>query len=102
MRVAINTLGTRGDVQPYIALAIALTKAGHTVQIAAPVQFADMIREHGLECAALPGEFLALLDTPDGKAAIAGGEGFTAGLKLLKHVRPLMRTLLDAELCNDN
>jgi len=97
MRIAINTLGTRGDVQPYIALAIALTNAGHTVQIAAPVQFADMIQAHGLNYAALPGEFLALLDTPEGKVALAGGEGLTAGLKLLKHVRPLMRTLLDAE-----
>ena len=97
MRIAINTLGTRGDVQPYIALAIALTRAGHAVQIAVPLQFADMIQAHGLDCAALPGEFLTLLDTPEGKAAIAGGEGFTAGLKLLKHVRPLMRTLLDAE-----
>ena len=97
MRIAINTLGTRGDVQPYIALAIALTKAGHTVQISAPLQFADMIQAHGLKCAALPGEFLALLDTPEGKAAIAGREGFTAGLKLLKHFRPLMRILLEAE-----
>jgi UDP:flavonoid glycosyltransferase YjiC (YdhE family) len=97
MRVAIQTLGTRGDVQPYIALALGLIERGHEVQIAAPVQFEAMICGRGIAFAPLPGEFLALIDTPEGKAALAGGEGFGAGLKLLKHVRPLMRSLLDAE-----
>ncbi|MGZ2423111.1 glycosyltransferase [Rhizobium laguerreae] len=97
MRVAIHALGTRGDVQPYIALALGLIERGHRVQLAAPVQFESMVQDHGLAFAPLPGEFLALLDTPEGKAAIAGGKGFSAGLKLLKYVRPMMRTLLDAE-----
>jgi UDP:flavonoid glycosyltransferase YjiC (YdhE family) len=97
MRVAIQTLGTRGDVQPYIALALGLLERGHEVQIAAPVQFEAMISGRGIAFAPLPSEFLALIDTPEGKAALAGGQGFGAGLKLLKHVRPLMRSLLDAE-----
>jgi len=97
MRVAIQTLGTRGDVQPYIALALGLIRRGHEVQIAAPVQFSTFVRGRGIAFAPLPGEFLALMDTPEGKAAIAGGRGFSAGFKLLKHVRPLMRSLLDAE-----
>lgn len=97
MRVAIQTLGTRGDVQPYIALALGLISQGHEVQIAAPVQFDAMVRERGIAFAPLPGEFLALMDTPEGKAAIAGGRGFSAGLKLLKHARPLMRRLLEEE-----
>ena len=97
MRVAIETLGTRGDVQPYIALALGLRNSGHDVQLAAPVQFSDMVRERGVAFAPLPGEFLELMDTPEGKAAIAGGRGFSAGFKLLKHVRPMMRGLLDAE-----
>ena len=97
MRVAIHTLGTRGDIQPYLALALGLTARGHDVQLAAPIQFEAMIGERGVAFAPLPGEFLALMDTPEGKAAIAGGQGFSAGFKLLKHVRPLMRGLLDAE-----
>ncbi|CAN7720321.1 glycosyltransferase [Rhizobium sp. LjRoot98] len=97
MRVAIHTFGTRGDVQPYIALALGLMEQGHRVQLAAPVQFENMVRDNGIAFAPLPGEMLALIDTTDGKAAIAGGQGFSAGLKLLKHVRPMMRALLDAE-----
>jgi UDP:flavonoid glycosyltransferase YjiC (YdhE family) len=97
MRVAIQTLGTRGDVQPYVALALELIGRGHAVQIAAPVQLAGMVEERGVSFAPLPGEYLALLETPEGKAALAGSRGFSAGLKLLKHIRPLMRRLLDAE-----
>jgi sterol 3beta-glucosyltransferase len=97
MRIAIQTLGTRGDVQPYLALAIGLMTRGHAVQLAAPEQFEQAVAACGVPFAPLPGAFLALLDTPEGKAAVAGGNGFGAGLKLLKHVRPLMRQLLDEE-----
>jgi sterol 3beta-glucosyltransferase len=97
MRVAIETLGTRGDVQPYLALARVLQERGHVVQLAAPAQFASLAAQNRVPFAPLPGEFLALLDTPEGKAAVSGGQGFSAGFKLLKHVRPLMRRLLETE-----
>ncbi|NDV89472.1 glycosyltransferase [Aurantimonas aggregata] len=97
MRISIETLGTRGDVQPYLALALGLMQQGYEVQFAAPKQFASFVEEKGVRFAPLPGEFLALLDTPDGKAAVAGGQGFSAGFKLLKHIKPLMRRLLDEE-----
>src|SRR5688572_6725070 len=98
MRIAIQTLGTRGDVQPYVALALGLMREGHAVQIAAPVQYGALPQERGVPVAPLPGDFLALMETPEGKAAIAGGEGFSAGFKLLKHIKPLMRDLMDEEL----
>jgi UDP:flavonoid glycosyltransferase YjiC (YdhE family) len=97
MRVAIQTLGSRGDVQPYLALARELARRGHAVQLAAPAQFEALVAGQHIPFMPLPGEFLALLDTPDGKAAVAGGRGFGAGLRLLRQVRPLMRGLLEAE-----
>lgn len=96
-RVAISTLGTRGDVQPYIALALGLIEKGYDVQIAAPIQFEARVRDHGISFAPLPGEFLDLLDKPEAKAAIAAGNGFGPGFKLLEYMRPLGRKLLEAE-----
>jgi sterol 3beta-glucosyltransferase len=75
MRIAIQTLGTRGDVQPYVALALGLIRDGHSVQIAAPVQYGGLPQERGVPFAPLPDEVLALMETPEGKAAIAGGQG---------------------------
>jgi sterol 3beta-glucosyltransferase len=103
MRIAIHTLGTRGDVQPYVALARSLKSRGHQVQLAAPVQFSEFAADHSVSFRGLPAEFLALLNTAEGKAAVAGGKGFSAGFKLLKEVRPLIRKLLDGEwqMAND-
>jgi sterol 3beta-glucosyltransferase len=97
MRIAIQTMGTRGDTQPYIALAKGLMANGHAVQLAAPKQFEAMVRDHGVDFFGLSAEFLALLDSPEGKAAVAGGQGFSSGLKLIKQARPLMRQLLEEE-----
>ncbi len=97
MRVAIHTLGTRGDIQPYLALALGLKAQGHEVVIAAPSQFEAFIGTRGIAFAHLPGEFLELLDTPEGKAAIAGSGGFAAGFKMMKQIRPLVRKQLSAE-----
>jgi sterol 3beta-glucosyltransferase len=98
MRVAIHTLGTRGDVQPYLALALGLKAAGHEVLLAAPSQFEAFIGSRGIAFAHLPGEFLALMETPEGKAAMAGsGGGFAAGFKLMKQFKPIGRKQLTAE-----
>lgn len=71
MRVAIHTLGTRGDVQPYLALALGLKAAGHDVLIAAPSQFEAFVGTRGIAFAHLPGEFLALMETPERLASSA-------------------------------
>jgi len=49
MRIAIIAFGSRGDVQPYIALGQGLIKAGHTVRLATHKDFEDLVRAHGME-----------------------------------------------------
>ena len=51
MRITIIAIGTRGDVQPAIALGKALQGRGHRVRLLAGANFADWIRSHGLEAA---------------------------------------------------
>jgi sterol 3beta-glucosyltransferase len=47
-RVFVATSGSRGDVEPMIALSKALSKAGYDVLLAAPPDFADWIASHGV------------------------------------------------------
>lgn len=47
--IVLTTIGTRGDVQPYAALGLALKKAGYDVKLAAPENFGPWIEELGLE-----------------------------------------------------
>jgi sterol 3beta-glucosyltransferase len=49
MKIVINTLGTHGDLQPYIALALGLREAGHTVRILTHQIFAAFVKEYGLD-----------------------------------------------------
>jgi sterol 3beta-glucosyltransferase len=56
MHITLLTYGSRGDVQPFLALAIGLQKAGHTVRLAAPGRFADFVTGHGVPFAALAGD----------------------------------------------
>lgn len=98
MRFCIHTLGTRGDMQPYLALAREMRRRGHDVMVVAPAQFTEMAATEGIEFAALPGAFLDLLESSEVKDVIGkSGAGFGAGFKLLKHYRGLMGGLLDAE-----
>ncbi|ACU38668.1 glycosyltransferase [Actinosynnema mirum] len=49
MRTLIYAWGSRGDVQPYLALARALNRAGHDAVLAGPERFAGLAQEHGVE-----------------------------------------------------
>lgn len=46
MKVALVTFGTRGDVQPFVALAQGLRRAGHDPYLAAPANFASLAALH--------------------------------------------------------
>ena len=48
MRVNILAAGSRGDVQPMVALGVGLTRAGHEVTLCAGDDFEDFVTRHGL------------------------------------------------------
>lgn len=63
MRITCLTIGSRGDVQPYIALCKGLLKDGHKPRIATHAEFQGWIESHGIEFACVegdPGELMRL------------------------------------------
>ncbi len=48
MRIALSAIGTRGDVQPMIALGLGLRARGHDVRLCAPPDFHDTTIDAGL------------------------------------------------------
>ena len=59
MRVLLAGYGTRGDVQPMIALGARLRADGHEAVIGASAVFGDWVRGHGLEFHAIGGDIEA-------------------------------------------
>jgi UDP:flavonoid glycosyltransferase YjiC (YdhE family) len=56
MKVTVITLGSHGDVQPFIALGAGLVKRGHCVKIATFSSFRDYILSYGFEYAPIAGD----------------------------------------------
>lgn len=48
MKIVIPTIGSRGDVQPFIALAQGLARAGHTVTLASHPVMRGLVESHGV------------------------------------------------------
>ena len=48
MRVPLSTIGSRGDVQPLVALALELRALGREVRLCVPPDFREWIEEMGM------------------------------------------------------
>ncbi|OAX82526.1 hypothetical protein ACJ72_03124 [Emergomyces africanus] len=56
LRITCLTIGSRGDVQPYIALCKGLIAEGHIPKIATHREFEPWIRKHGIDFAPVEGD----------------------------------------------
>jgi sterol 3beta-glucosyltransferase len=70
MRILFLTLGTRGDVQPFVALGKRLQQAGHDVAVCASSGFAPWIKEHGLGYAYMNNDIVDLVYSDTGRRAM--------------------------------
>lgn len=99
MNILILTYGTRGDVQPYLALGLGLQRAGHNVTLATSERFEDFVADHGLRFAPLGDDLLKILDTDLGKEIIEGASSIFgmigAKIKVAKQMGPIQRQLLE-------
>lgn len=89
MKIILVSVGTRGDMEPFIALGNILLEKGHQVICAFPEQFRYLVEGSKIEFASLGEKYIELLESDDGKAAMGGGgsgmEKFMATLRLAKN-----------------
>jgi sterol 3beta-glucosyltransferase len=88
MQITIIAGGSRGDVQPYVALGNGLKEAGHTVHVLASQDFQDLVDAYGL----------VFFDMGGSVEAVAQGmEGLLEGgnfLKILAAMGPAAQRLV--------
>jgi MGT family glycosyltransferase len=103
MRITILTVGSRGDVQPYVALGLGLKAAGHTVKVATAHNFAGFVTGHGLEFAPLAGDMVQLMQSEAGLQAMERGNIIGFMHKAIDAIEPIVdRMAQDAlEACRD-
>lgn len=66
MKATLIAAGSRGDVQPYVALGKGLREAGHTVSVLASQDFQNLITAHGLEFFDLGGSMQTVAQSMEG------------------------------------
>src|SRR5512135_1697250 len=73
MRVTLLAPGSRGDVQPYIAIGQALQTLGHASTIVTTLDHEALVRSHGLGVATLPLNVAEELQRVETRRSIEGG-----------------------------
>lgn len=94
MHIVIVTIGTRGDVQPYIALAQGLQRAGHAVTICTHSTFRSFVEDYGIGFASLAGDIRALLASDAGRSLLAQHSPFAALRQLQSIAAPILRQVM--------
>lgn len=80
MRIVLATFGSRGDVQPMLALSLALKAAGHDVLLAGPPEKAAWAEELGCPYQSLGGNLTAFIDQ------MKDVYSFRSGLRFVSYV----------------
>ncbi|HEV2478679.1 MAG TPA: glycosyltransferase [Puia sp.] len=73
MHYGLIAIGSRGDVQPFVALALGLLDRGHEVTILAHENFNTFVGDYGIRFHPLPGNVEAMLYTPRGLSTLKKG-----------------------------
>ena len=98
LRGLLCTYGTRGDVEPFLALAQRLKSSGVDVTLATSKRYQDWIEQAGITCFPMSDAPLALIDSPDGKMMLEGGvsvfKRMAAGMRLAKKSAPLTEQMI--------
>jgi sterol 3beta-glucosyltransferase len=99
-KVALVSIGTRGDIQPFVCLGHALAGRSHEVEMTASRNGKSMVIAAGLEYRALPVDIQAMLRTERAQQMLAAGR-ITAFLRwyyseLEAYADDLHRAMLEA------
>ncbi len=88
MKITCFAAGSRGDIQPCLALCKGLLEAGYEVRLAAPEDFAAFIREHGVAFAPLRGDVQQIMASDTGRSFME--RGGANPLKSIQAVRTMI------------
>ncbi|NLG56433.1 MAG: glycosyltransferase [Rhodococcus sp.] len=76
MKISIPLTGTRGDVQPAVALALELQGRGHDILVGAPPNLVDFVKSAGIEAVPCGPDVEKLYSSEKGQKALAAGSSF--------------------------
>ena len=97
MKIAITTVGTRGDLQPYIALGLGLKEAGHEVLIVSSKNEETFVKSYGLDFFSLSVDIQKLMDGEEVQEMSKGNNPLKFILSHLKGSKKLKQLMVETQ-----
>lgn len=73
VNILLISIGTRGDMEPFLAIGQSMKEKGHAVTCLFPEQFRNLVEESGFAFESLGSAFMKMLESDLGKFALGGG-----------------------------
>ena len=94
MKIALCSIGSRGDIQPFLVLAEYFQSQGHEVKVSSAEIYAEMAEKYNIDYVPFAGDYAAIVDNEALKKEI-GKNPLTIGKALKEKVYPIMENSLD-------
>ncbi len=94
MKIAISTIGTRGDVQPYAILGQALAQRGHDVTLSTAQNFKTLVESYDIKFHPINVDYEEILNSEEGKKILKANL-FAIQRNLDKLIFPLIENSLN-------
>lgn len=97
MKITVFAAGSRGDIQPCIALSRVLQEAGYQVCLAAPQDFADFVQQFEVDFFPLQGDVQKIMASDTGRTFMeTGGANPLKSIHAMRTmIAPVMMRMLD-------
>ena len=101
MKYILISVGTRGDIEPFLAIGLQLKENGHSVKTMFPEQFGEVVANTGLDFFPLSASFLELIHGEEGRIAMGGKASLfrkvTAYIRLYRKSLEINRQMVDQQ-----
>ena len=95
MRITVLTVGSRGDVQPYVALSEGLRASGYDVTLATHASFRGTVEQRGIAFASIAMDPREVMRRREGREWMESGENPVHFIReLIRFIRPHLETHL--------
>lgn len=93
MKITILTMGSRGDVQPYIGLAQGLQQAGHDVILCTAATFRGLVESYGLPFAPVSADIVQMMQNEQGLQAMESRNPIGFLSKMMEQMLPAVKKM---------
>lgn len=93
MKILLCSIGSRGDIQPFLIVGNYLSRQGHEVRVSSAAMYASLAQNYAVDYYPFEGDYAAIVDDEEMKKAV-GSNPFRMKKNLNEKVYPILQNSL--------